>query len=124
MSRNPDDLIGEVLALSPQVSHVFIDEIQKVPKLCDIVHFLIEEKKVSQKFILTGSSAKTLKSSGANLLAGRAHYFNLYPFSYRELSEEFDIYKALSYGLLPEIWNKDKQQSVVRFLKSYRADIP
>ena len=119
LSRRPDDLVAEVLALDPFVSHVVIDEIQKVPKLCDIVHFLIEEKKVPQKFILTGSSARKLKSSGANLLAGRALYWNLYPFSYRELGDDFDLQKALSYGQLPEVWNRNNSQSIVRFLRAY-----
>jgi len=119
LSRNPDDLVAEVEALNPIVSHVVIDEIQKIPKLCDIVHFLIEEKRVPQKFILTGSSARKLKSSGANLLAGRALYCNLFPFSYRELGDDFDLQKALSYGLLPEAWNRGKSQSIVRFLRAY-----
>jgi predicted AAA+ superfamily ATPase len=119
LNRNPDDLIGEVLALDPKVSHVFIDEIQKIPKLCDIVHFLIEEKKVPQKFILTGSSARKLKSSGANLLAGRSIYFNLFPFCYSEIGDDFDIEKTLSYGLMPEVWNRDKSQGIIRFLRAY-----
>lgn len=119
LSRAPDDLVAEVLALPANVSHVVIDEIQKIPKLCDIVHFLIEEKQVPQKFILTGSSARKLKTSGANLLAGRALYCNLYPFSHRELGDDFDLEKALSYGLLPGVWNRDRSQSIVRFLRAY-----
>jgi uncharacterized protein len=119
LSRNPDDLISEVVALDNSTSHVFIDEIQKIPKLCDVVHFLIEEKKVPQKFILTGSSARKLKSSGANLLAGRALYYCLYPFTHNELADSFDINKVLSYGLLPEVWNRDKSPGIVRFLRGY-----
>jgi predicted AAA+ superfamily ATPase len=119
LSRDPDALVGEVAALSDQISHVFIDEIQKVPKLCDVVHYLIEDKKVPQKFILTGSSARKLKVAGANLLAGRALYFNLYPFSCMELAEQFDFEKALSFGLLPAVWQKANDQSMIRFLRAY-----
>ncbi len=54
---------------------VFIDEVQKVPKLLDVVHKSIEELKV--KFILTGSSARKLKRGGANLLAGRVFLYFL-----------------------------------------------
>lgn len=119
LSRQPDDLISEVLGLPAKVTHVFIDEIQKIPKLCDIVHHLIEDKKVPQKFILSGSSARKLKASGANLLAGRALYFSLYPFCYRELEDDFSMEKTLNYGLLPEVWNRKHNQSIVRFLRSY-----
>ncbi len=44
-----------------------IDEVQKVPKLLDTVHELIETKKI--KFALTGSSARKLKKQNTNLLA-------------------------------------------------------
>ena len=47
---------------------VFIDEVQKNPKLLDVVHKLIFEKKI--KFALTGSSVRKLKRDSANLLAG------------------------------------------------------
>ncbi len=119
LSRDPEDLIGEVLGLDPQVTHIFIDEIQKVPKLCDVVHYLIEEKKVNQHFILTGSSARKLKSSGANLLAGRAMFLSLFPFCSPEIGIGFDLEKALGYGLLPKVWNQEKPSGIVRFLKAY-----
>ena len=49
---------------------IVIDEIQKIPLLLNEVHRLIEEKKY--KFVLTGSSARSLRKKGVNLLAGRA----------------------------------------------------
>jgi predicted AAA+ superfamily ATPase len=49
---------------------IVIDEIQKIPELLSVVHYLIEQKKGYQ-FILTGSSARKLKRSGVDLLAGR-----------------------------------------------------
>jgi uncharacterized protein len=52
---------------------VVVDEVQKLPKLLDEVHRLIE-KKCGLQFVLTGSSARKLKRSGVNLLAGRAAY--------------------------------------------------
>ena len=74
--RNPNELYAIVKALPKDVTHVIIDEIQKVPKLLDEVHRLIEEK--DKYFVLTGSSARRLKRGGANLLAGRAFVFQLY----------------------------------------------
>ena len=52
--RDPDELYAEVIALPSEKKYVVIDEIQKIPKLLDIVHLLIEE--TNKKFILTGST--------------------------------------------------------------------
>ena len=48
---------------------VVIDEFQKIPKLLDEVHRLIEERGIH--FLLTGSSTKKLKKENANFLNGR-----------------------------------------------------
>src|SRR5258708_4420733 len=78
-SRNPDELQAEVLAMAAEQKYVVIDEIQKIPKLLDIVHLLMGE--TDKIFILTGSSARKLKQGGANLLAGRAFVYHLFPFT-------------------------------------------
>ncbi len=68
-SRDPELLLAEVEGIPATQSHVVIDEIQKVPKLLDIVHYLIEN--TDKHFILTGSSAHKIKYASSNLLAGR-----------------------------------------------------
>ncbi len=78
---------------------IVIDEIQKVPRLLDEVHRLIEGKKY--KFVLTGSNPRKLKKSGANLLAGRALAYEMFPLSAHELKEDFVLKAALSRGTLP-----------------------
>ena len=64
---------------------VLIDEVQKVPELLDEVHALYETKKIN--FALSGSSARKLKKSGINLLAGRAINRRMYPQIYPEYCE-------------------------------------
>lgn len=115
--RNPKDLYAEVLALSNDVSHVVIDEIQKIPKLLDVVHKLIEE--TSKKFVMTGSSARKIKYGSANLLAGRAFVYHLFPFSFLELKKKFDLDSALMWGLLPKIWEFENKTDRYEFLKAY-----
>jgi uncharacterized protein len=66
------------------------------------VQLLIEEKGI--KFILTGSSARKLRSGGANLLAGRALFRCFHPLCYAELGETLNLNKALTYGLLPSMY--------------------
>lgn len=77
-----------------------IDEVQKVPKLLDVVHYELENNEQAQqrhlKFALTGSSARKLKKSSANLLAGRAFTNFLYPLTHTELGSEFNLMDALS----------------------------
>ena len=100
--RNPSELYAIVKALPAEITHVSVDEIQKVPKLLDEVHRLIEE--TDKCFVLTGSSARKLKHGGANLLAGRAFVYNLYPLSCFELKERFDLESALHWATLPKMF--------------------
>lgn len=77
---------------------VIIDEVQKVPALLDEVHWLIENRGL--RFILSGSSARKLRRSGANLLGGRALRFTLFPLVSAEIPD-FDLQRALNNGMLP-----------------------
>lgn len=96
-----------------------VDEIQKIPALLDDIHDLIETTDMT--FILTGSSARKLKSKGVNLLAGRALPLSLYPFVYSEIGSQFSLEKALIYGTLPKIWNGDlnTHEDKADFLSAY-----
>src|SRR2546426_3217180 len=71
---------------------IVIDEIQKVPSLLDEVHWLIEN--ASQRFLLTGSSARKLRRGHANLLAGRAWRRQMTPLSLMEV-EDLDLERSL-----------------------------
>lgn len=96
-----------------------VDEIQKIPELLDDVHDLIESTEM--RFILTGSSARKLKRSGVNLLAGRALRKELFPCLHHEIGEAFDLERALGVGLLPKLWNGDldDRDDALSFLDSY-----
>jgi predicted AAA+ superfamily ATPase len=79
---------------------IIIDEVQKIPELLDVVHALIEEGAGFQ-FILTGSSARKLKRTGVDLLAGRAIVKTMHPFMAAELGESFSLAESLQRGLVP-----------------------
>jgi predicted AAA+ superfamily ATPase len=96
---------------------VLIDEVQKLPKLLDIVHHLIEETDVH--FALTGSSARKLRRKGVDLLAGRASVYHLYPFSSQELGETFSLQQALEWGSLPAVVNAQSNAERQEFLQAY-----
>ena len=89
---------------------VIVDEIQRMPNLLNEVHRLIESS--NRRFILTGSSARKIKSKGVNLLGGRAGVKYLHPFTPEELGEDFNLDQALRYGLIPIVWsshNRDEK---------------
>ena len=92
-------------ALTPETAAVVIDEIQRLPALLNEVHLMIEEHGV--RFFLTGSSARSLRRKGVNLLGGRARAHTLHPFVRRELGARFDLVRALEFGLLPGIYFSD-----------------
>jgi predicted AAA+ superfamily ATPase len=81
---------------------VAVDEIQKLPSLLDEIHSLIEIFKGRLSFVLTGSSLRKLKRSGANLLAARALTTYLHPLSILETELKLD--QVLKIGSLPGVY--------------------
>ncbi len=119
-SKNPKRLERVVLNLiknKQRPEWVIIDEVQKIPKLLDVVHSLIEKQKI--RFVLTGSSARKLKRGHANMLGGRAALFALFPFTFSELGEAFDLGTVLSWGTLPKVFQAKSDLQKTRVLRSY-----
>lgn len=97
-TNNPS-LLYEEASTQPAGSWIVIDEVQRVPELLNEVHRLIEE--LDQKFVLSGSSARKIRRTGVNLLAGRARTRNMFPLTSGELGSDFDVEQVLRYGCLP-----------------------
>ncbi|HET6201978.1 MAG TPA: AAA family ATPase [Planctomycetota bacterium] len=105
--------LAELVEGNPGRRVVVVDEVQKVPELLPVVHGLIEAKRGLQ-FVLTGSSARKLKRTGADLLAGRSVLRTLHPFLAAELGERFRLADALLRGLLPLVVAADEPGEVLR----------
>jgi uncharacterized protein len=114
---SPNTLINELDGRKIKPEWIIIDEVQKVPSLLDLVHQLIESR--NQKFILSGSSARKLKRGGANLLAGRAFMYNLFPLTSKEIGDLFDVKDALTWGTLPKIYNLEENEDKMEYLRAY-----
>ena len=95
--RNPDSL-RQALIDKPAGTLVIVDEIQKVPELLDSVHWLMVNKGI--RFVLSGSSSRKLKRSGANTLGGRANPRTLFPLVWKEVTD-FQIDRAVQNGMIP-----------------------
>jgi predicted AAA+ superfamily ATPase len=114
--RNPNSL-KEALWDKPAGTLVIIDEIQKVPELLDIVHTLMVDKGLF--FILSGSSARKLKRSGANTLGGRAIPETLYPLVWPEVTD-FQIDRAVQNGMIPRHYMvEDATKRLSGYVKVY-----
>jgi uncharacterized protein len=117
LQSNPELLSNLILPAKSNQRIVLIDEVQKVPQLLDLVHYHIEKDKLI--FALTGSSSRKLKRGGANLLAGRAFVFRLYPMHFLEYEAKFDLQMALRWGTLPRIVEAQSDEERNLYLRSY-----
>jgi predicted AAA+ superfamily ATPase len=105
--KNPALIEQIVIPLSlKKGGSVFIDEIQRIPEMMNTVQSLIDDHK-NIVFLLSGSSPRKLKKKEINLLPGRIFSHQLFPLSFWELKEKFDLDKCLSRGSLPEIYTAD-----------------
>jgi uncharacterized protein len=114
--RNPD-LFREALSSKPAGTLVIVDEIQKVPELLDLVHWLMVNRGL--RFILSGSSARKLKKSGANTLGGRAQPRTLFPLVWKEVTD-FQIDRAVQNGMIPRHYlAEDATDRIEAYVKVY-----
>ena len=116
-AQHPETLSHEIKGARLPLDWVIIDEIQKVPKLLNLVHFHIEDSEL--KFALTGSSARKLKKGAANLLAGRAFVNYLFPLTHVELGDQFNLHDALQWGTLPKITQLPSAEEKNAYLRAY-----
>ena len=112
LSANP----GHLRDLIPPdyTDWIIIDEVQRIPALLNEVHDLIESRGLN--FILTGSSARTLRRKGVNLLAGRALTYRMHPLTVTEQQDAFRLRDSLQFGHLPARFSESDPG---RYLKDY-----
>lgn len=100
LSRRPE-LIRQ--RRRPGENLIVIDEIQRLPQLLDEVQLMIDSDH-ALRFILTGSSIRSLRRSGVNLLGGRAAEARLHPLVSCEAPPD-SFLDRLNHGSLPFILN-------------------
>jgi predicted AAA+ superfamily ATPase len=115
--EKPQELEGIILGSNKAPEMIVIDEIQLIPMLLNEVHRLIEEKR--WRFLLTGSSARSLKQPHINLLGGRARQAELFPFIYRETADD-NLMRLLRYGGLPAVYLSDEpEEELIAYVNTY-----
>ena len=108
--QHPEEFRESLLRYPPETL-VIIDEIQKIPDLLDEVHWLMVEKDLW--FILSGSSARKIKRSGANNLGGRAIPETLFPLVSAEIPD-YDLERAVQNGMIPRHYMVANAQNRMR----------
>ncbi len=97
---------------------VFIDEIQRIPRLLNTVQALLDEGR-EIKFFLTGSSARKLRKGRANLLPGRLFSYEMAPLCVEEMATDWNVNNALQFGSLPGVLNLKNSREKKKLLLSY-----
>ena len=105
-------LFRNLVSKSKRGDWVVVDEIQRIPRLLNEVHRLIEDQGIH--FALIGSSARKLKMASTNLLAGRASVISMFPFVPHELGEDFDLETVLQFGSIPVVWNSANRRETLQ----------
>lgn len=95
---------------------IIIDEIQRFPELLSTIQYIVDEKKLIGKIIITGSQNILLMQSVNQTLAGRVALFTLLPFSLSELQgtdfEEAGLEEYLVKGFFPRIYDQALDKNI------------
>jgi len=120
----------EALESGERPAVIWVDEAQLVPSVFDAIQVLYDADPRRFRFVLSGSSARKLRASGANLLPGRSLLYRLHPLTLCErpansgsestlplfpaegfrssLPVSRNLVTRLAYGDLPGILNADE----------------
>ena len=119
LEANPERL-AELVDGSTKTRTVIVDEVQRVSSLLPVVHRLIERDGNSRQYILTGSSARKLKRSGVDLLAGRAVIKFCHPLLASEMGDDFNLEDALVRGMIPLVITSDNwRETLATYMALY-----
>lgn len=113
---------------------ICIDEIQRVTDLFPIIRFSVDENRKPGRFLILGSASQELIKTSSETLAGRIHYLELTPFTYRELTlfqqSQFDdvMFQWIRGGFPDSVLSPSEEQSYVwrqDFIRTFlERDIP
>ena len=117
----------QLKALIGDAEIVSIDEAQRVNNIGLTLKLIIDNLPEKQ-LLVTGSSALELSNTINEPLTGRKFEYNLYPFSFEELSKSADLLteqrlleKRLIYGYYPDVVNNpgNEREILTNILSSY-----
>lgn len=122
LESDPAVIQRQVEALGAERTYVYIDEVQKLPQILDVMQYLIDTKRVV--LLASGSSARKMRQQATNWLPGRVHLEYLYPLTWSEsrlLTCPQELNTHLLWGFLPGMLTEQNLDNRKQSLVSYAA---
>jgi len=98
---------------------IIIDEIQRRPDLFPIIRSVVDRTRRPGRFLLLGSASPVLIRESSESLAGRITYEELPPFTWSEVSGQFDVSRLWIRGGFPEAFLAKNRSYSQRWLQDY-----
>ena len=117
--------------LKPQGKvYLFIDEVQEIHGWEKIVNSLSQDHTKEYEIFITGSNSKLLSGELSTYLSGRYITIDIYPFSYFEFLEFYDLESSkisylnyLQLGGIPELYNLPNKELRTNYISSLKDSI-
>lgn len=98
---------------------VIIDEVQRKPELFSLLRSLIDDHRVSGRFLLLGSASPHLVKGVSESLAGRVYYSYLHPVSLPEVDGEAALKKHWFRGGFPKAFTATTDRASKDWLDAF-----
>ncbi len=110
---------AELFLKSHEDKLIIIDEIHHAPNLFALIRALVDQKRTNGRFLILGSASPSLLQQSVESLTGRIYYFELSPFSLREILEEKSMSDHWFRGGYPGSLLAGKPEASRRWLNAY-----
>lgn len=110
------ELESRIAAQNPKT--IFIDEIQRIPRLLNSIQVILDNDP-KLKMYITGSSARKLKRGKANLLPGRLFTYQMSPLCLAEVQSDWNDNRVMQFGCLPGVFSNKDELEKKKLLQSY-----
>ena len=107
--NNLDEAINSTLQLNPNISHLFLDEVQNIAGWEKIIRVHYDRRKFERIFV-SGSSAHLISRDIGRTLTGRHISTLMFPFSFREF---------LKHNKIEDPMRISEREKLIHFLESY-----
>jgi uncharacterized protein len=111
---------AQLFLQSHQDKCVIIDEIQLMPQLFPLLRALVDQNRVSARFMILGSASPSLIRQSSETLAGRIAYTELAPFSLSEIvNTGISIQKHWFLGGFPDALLANSEKVAIKWLDNF-----
>ncbi len=96
-------------------SGTVIDEIQKLPEIFDSIKLIVDENRINDRFVLTGSANVLLLPKLSESLAGRVQILTLYPLSIAEIIASKNEPQNSNYSIIDLLFEDNIEDKLLHY---------